>query len=100
MISDEAVEAAAKAAAQHLFCYTLPANFNGDSEYLEAVADRCGPMIAKAVLEAAAPYMLAEAQADAWDKAWANARGNYAALYTQRPIPEWVTLTNPYRSQA
>jgi hypothetical protein len=43
-------------------------------------------------LEAAAPYMLR----DAWESGWANARGNYMALYNGQEIPNWITLRNPY----
>ena len=87
-ISDEAVEAAAKVLFEQLW-------ENAHESQRAYARDE-----ARDALEAAAPYMMVQAQADAWDKAWAHARGNYSAVYTQRPIPDWVTLTNPYRSQA
>jgi len=48
----------------------------------------------RTALEAAAPHLMAEA----WESGWANARGNYLALYQGQDIPEWVTLRNPYRA--
>jgi len=44
------------------------------------------------MLEAAAAHMLGQA----WESGWANARGNYMALYTGQEIPDGVTLRNPY----
>jgi hypothetical protein len=64
VIPVEAVEAAAKVAVEQLAMYTFPANFNGGNAFHEEVAQRCGPLIAKAVLEAAAPYLMAQA----WDE--------------------------------
>lgn len=83
-IPEEAIDAAAKA------LHDKDCGFN-DWEYIHPgqwpYRDR-----ALQALEAAAPYLMAEA----WEQGWENARGNYCSLYTGRDIPEWVTLVNPY----
>lgn len=96
MISDEAVEAAAKAS------YALrPATFYLDDAVVtwdQLVKSSSGHRRkaqqlaeAHAALEAAAPHIIREAQAEAWDEGY---QGCYDR-YMYEPVPP-----NPYRSQA
>lgn len=86
MISDEAVEAAAKV--------LLRTSVNRFVEPRQQALELCKAEV-RPVLEAAAPHMLAEAQTAAWesgkDAVWA---------FLSNQDPQRNRPANPYRSQA